>query len=96
MEKEEVELLIQKLAAAIADKIKPAVPFEHQLWTTEEIAAYLKVSTSKVYQRYASLPDFPGRIELPTSEGRRSHPRWKAIEVIEWVEGYKPGWPKWR
>ena len=90
MEKEEVELMIQRLAAAIADKIRPAVPFEHQLWTTEEIAAYLKVSTSKVYQRYASQPDFPGRIELPTSEGRRSHPRWKAIEVIRWVESYKP------
>lgn len=96
MEKEEVELLIQKLAAAIADKIKPAVPFEHQLWTTEDIASYLKIDPNKVVQRYASQPDFPGRIELPTSEGRRSHPRWKAIEVIRWVEGYKPESQKWR
>lgn len=62
MEKEEVELLIQKLAASIADKIKPAVPFE---------------------------PDFPKRIELPTAEGRITHPRWKAAEVTRWVEGYK-------
>ena len=93
METEEVELLIQRLAASIADKIKPVVPLEHQLWTTEDIGSYLKVDANKVVQRYTSLPDFPRRIEIPTAEGRRSHPRWKAIEVIEWVEGYKPGWP---
>ena len=96
MEKGVVELLIQKLADAIADRDKPAIPFEHQLWTTEDIAVYLKVATSRVVVDFASLPDFPGRIELPTGRGRVAQPRWKAIEVIEWVEGYKPGWPRWR
>lgn len=91
MEKEEIDLLIQKLAAAIADKIKPAVSFEYQLWTKEGIGNYLKVDINSVVKRYASLPDFPRRIEIPTAEGRITHPRWKAIEVIEWVEGYRAG-----
>ena len=65
------------------------IPIEIALWTTDDIAAYLKVAANKVVQRYASLPDFPRRIEIPTSEGRVTHPRWKAIEVVRWVEGYR-------
>ena len=64
------------------------LPIEIQLWTIQDIGTYLKIDPNKVVQRYASLPDFPKRIELPTSEGRITHPRWKAAEVIRWVEGY--------
>lgn len=84
----EVELLIEKLADAIADRIRPVVPIEHQLWTTKEIGEFLMISPNKVVERYASLPDFPKRIELPTAEGRKTQPRWKAKDVINWVEGY--------
>lgn len=80
--------IIDELAAAIARHMKQVVPFEMELWTVSDIAAYLKVSPNKVVERYASLPDFPGRIELPTAGGRRSHPRWKAAQVVRWVEGY--------
>lgn len=88
MEPPEVELFIAKLATAISDRIRPTVPLEHLLWTTADIGAYLKVSTNKVNERYASLPSFPKRIELPTGEGRKTHPRWKAKDVIQWVESY--------
>ena len=57
------------------------IPFEHALWTTKEIGAYIHVSPNNVVERYASLPDFPRRIELPTTGGGRSHPRWRAKEV---------------
>ena len=80
--------IIDQLADAIALRVRPSVPFEVQLWTVSDVAAYLKVAPNKVVERYASLPDFPGRIELPTSDGRKSHPRWKAAQVVRWVEGY--------
>ena len=64
------------------------LPIEIQLWTTQDIGSYLKIAPNKVVQRYASLPDFPKRIEIPTAEGRITHPRWKAVEVIRWVEGH--------
>ena len=64
------------------------LPIEIQLWTTQDIGSYLKIDPNKVVQRYASLPDFPKRIEIPTAEGRVTHPRWKAQDVVAWVEGY--------
>ena len=64
------------------------LPIEIQLWTTQDIGSYLKIDPNKVVQRYASLPDVPKRIEIPTAEGRITHPRWKAAEVIRWVEGH--------
>ena len=64
------------------------LPIEIQLWTTQDIGSYLKIDPNKVVQRYASLPDFPKRIEIPTAEGRITHPRWKAVEVIRLVEGH--------
>ena len=64
------------------------LPIEIQLWTTQDIGSYLKIDPNKVVQRYASLPDFPKRIEIPTAEGRITHPRWKAVEVIRWAEGH--------
>ena len=69
-------------------RVPKPIPIEYVLWTTDEIGAYLKVSPNKVVERYASQPGFPKRIEIPTAEGRVTHPRWKAIEVIEWVNGY--------
>ena len=64
------------------------LPIEIQLWTTQDIGSYLKIDPNKVVQRYASLPDFPRRIEIQTAEGRITHPRCKAAEVIRWAEGY--------
>lgn len=79
---------IEQLATALAARVKPSIPLEVELWTVTDIGAYLKIAPNKVVERYASLPDFPKRIELPTSEGRKTHPRWLAREVIQWVEGY--------
>jgi len=70
------------------ERVSKPLPIEIELWTTKEIGAYLKVSPNKVVERYASLPDFPKPIRLPTAEGRITHPRWKAAKVIRWVEGY--------
>ncbi len=81
--------LIDQLAAAVAARISPAIPLEFDLWSAAEIAAWLKVGTDQVLERYAPLPDFPKAIRLPTPDGGRGRPRWKAAEVIAWAEKYK-------
>ena len=63
------------------------IPIEHDLWSADEVAAYLKMATDYVRKHVVCLPDFPAAIRLPTS--RRSHPRWRAIEVIEWSKKYQ-------
>lgn len=82
---------IDLLAAAIAGHLTPAIPLEIDLWSGTEIAAYLKVGARQVLERYAPLPDFPKAIRLPTSEGGKGQPRWKASEVIAWAERYQEG-----
>lgn len=78
-----------KLAAAIAEKIGQPLPLDVDLWGADEIARYLKMSKSQVTQRYIPRPDFPRAIRLPTADGHRSHPRWKAQEVIEWASRHQ-------
>jgi len=80
--------LIEQLANAVAIRVRPTVPLDVELWTVADVGSYLKVAPNKVVERYASLPDFPKRIELPTAQGRKTHPRWLARDVIRWVEGY--------
>lgn len=48
--------LIDQLAAAVAARISPAIPLEFDLWSAAEIAAWLKVGTDQVLERYAPLP----------------------------------------
>lgn len=64
------------------------IPIEIDIWTANEIAALLKCSPRQVVERYAPLPDFPKQHRLPSDAGR-GRPRWKAIEILEWVEKYK-------
>jgi predicted DNA-binding transcriptional regulator AlpA len=61
------------------------VPPERQLWSAQDIAAYLGVSPRTVAERYAPRPDFPAPIRLP-STGQAGLKRWKAAEVMTWAE----------
>lgn len=82
---------IDQLAAAIAGRLIPTIPLEIDLWSGTEIGAYLKVGSRQVLERYAPLPDFPKAIRLPTGEGGKGQPRWKASEVIAWAEKHQEG-----
>lgn len=85
------ETLIDELAAAIAGRIAPAIPLDVDLWSSEQIAAYLKRDRRQVMERIVVLSDFPKAIRLPAVGGGRSNPLWPAAEVIDWANSYKEG-----
>jgi len=76
------------LADEIAERLPQAIPMSIALWDSNTIAAYLKMSSRQVSEHIATLPDFPKAIRLPLGK-YGSRPRWKAAEVIEWVEKYQ-------
>ena len=83
------DVAIQQFAASIAERIRSTVPIELDLWSSTEVAQYLKVSEKQVTDRIACLPSFPCAIRLPTGEKGRGHPRWEAADVIEWARKFK-------
>lgn len=54
------------------------------LWTLPEVADFLKLSESHVYQRIICRPDFPKAVVLP-GRGSVKQRRWVVSEVREWV-----------
>lgn len=87
--------LIERIAVAVAEHVRPAVPLTVALWDTETIAQYLTRSAKVVRERVVTLPDFPKPIRIPSvqsgkvDEATKSLPRWKAAEVIAWAESYR-------
>jgi len=77
--------LIDQIAAAIAQHTARRIPLAVDLWGTAEIAAYFKCSRRQVSERYSCLPGFPRAIRI----GGKGHPRYKAADVIAWVEGQR-------
>jgi len=61
---------------------------EDRLWSMKDIANYLSVA-HRVAMVYVKGPTFPKPIYLPNGRGGTSHPRWKATEVVQWVESYQ-------
>lgn len=81
--------LINRLAAAVADRIRPQIPFDYEMWDIATIAACMKLSEAQVRERLAPQPDFPKAIRLPTTRGGRGHARYRAKEVWAWMMKYQ-------
>lgn len=84
--------LLEQLAAAVAQLVRPAIPVDYDLWDIAMIAAYLKRDPQVVRERMACLPGFPKAIRLPTMTGGkagRSQPLYQAKEVIAWARSYQ-------
>ncbi|MRV72513.1 hypothetical protein GJ700_12415 [Duganella sp. FT92W] len=79
--------LIERLAAAVAEHLKPAIPLAVDLWDMAMVAAYFKRDPQVVRQTIACLPSFPKAIRLPTKT--RAHPLYNAKEVIEWAQKHR-------
>lgn len=91
MSDEEQKYSIDELAQEIANRVRPAVPIDVALWSTEDIAGYLRRSADVVRERIVCLPTFPKPIRLPANRkgAKSSHPLWKASEVIAWTESHR-------
>lgn len=81
--------LINRLAAAVAERIRPTIPFDYEMWDIATIAACMKLSEAQVRERLAPQPDFPKAVRLPTTSGGRGHARYRAKEVWAWMMKYQ-------
>lgn len=81
--------LINRLAAAVADRIRPQIPFDYEMWDIATIASCLKLSEAQVRERLAPRPDFPKAVRLPTISGGRGHARYRARDVWAWMMKYQ-------
>lgn len=76
---------VEAIAEAIVKRM--AIPLDAQYWSLREIGASYKVSTEHA-RRITATNGFPAPIRLPSGD-TSGHPRWKAVEVIEWFDSYK-------
>jgi hypothetical protein len=85
------DITLAEMAEQIADAIarRPVIPASAQLWDADAVASYLTVTRRAVLERYAPLPSFPAAIRIPLADGKLARPRWKAVEVMAWVERHK-------
>ncbi|BEU21612.1 hypothetical protein [Paraburkholderia sp. 22B1P] len=81
--------LLERIVQELDKRLRPAIPIEHALWSTKEIGEYLQRPAQVVRERIVCLPGFPAAIRLPNVDGGKSFPRWKAAQVIEWVESHQ-------
>ncbi|WP_131361263.1 hypothetical protein [Aquitalea sp. USM4] len=80
---EELTESIKSLVQALS-KPKLAIPIDKQIWDTEACSQYLLVNAQHFSTRIACRPDFPACIDIST--GGKRNPRWKAVEVMRWVD----------
>jgi hypothetical protein len=83
-----MDINVEVLAKEIAGYISPRFPQSIELWDAKLVGDYLGVIAEYVLGRYAPRGDFPKSYRLPAKSGR-GHPRWKAEEIIDWIERYR-------
>jgi hypothetical protein len=69
--------------------IQTLAPFTgvNLLWTLDDVCMYLRIEKTKL-RAYQALPDFPRAIRLPSEKGS-GHPRYKAMEVMDWADKFQ-------
>ena len=77
-----------ELIAAITQLVetlnRPPVNPDVELWTSEDIASYLKLAPYTVARRVVTRPEFPAPLQ-PCLTGSRAVKRWFAADVITWA-----------
>lgn len=81
--------LVARIAAALAQQLRPVIPIEIDLWDIATIAHYFKRSESVVRERMACLPDFSKAIRLPSTRTVRGQALYRAREIIQWAGRYQ-------
>jgi len=78
------DALVSTLTELVAQLKRPAIPADEELWTCEDVAAWLKLSPDTVERRVVTRPDFPIALQ-PCQTGKRAARRWFAAEVKQWA-----------
>lgn len=78
------DALIDRLDALISVLSRPSIPADKVLWDADQAAAYMGYSARHFSERLACRPEFPRSIRL--GDGPKAPLRWKAAEVMEWVD----------
>ena len=73
--------LIDRLADALADRIKPTFPLDIELWNVERIANYFGKAIPVAQRSITCLPGFP----RPVKTEKNARPLYFAKEVVEWA-----------
>lgn len=75
---------IEQLASVIAERLRSASTID--LWDAEHVAGVLGMKVKYFREHVAPAPGFPHAIRLPLANGGKSTARWKAAEVLEWID----------
>lgn len=78
----------EKLADAVAQKLRLLPPVDKVIWTAKQCADYLGMSQRHFVDRVSKSYNFPSPIKLP-SEGGKGHAVWYAAEIQDWVAKHK-------
>lgn len=73
-----------QLSAILELLSRPQIPITAEWWSTREIASALKYNVAHVRDRLVHTPGFP-----PAYRAAGGKPRWRAVEVIRWMEKQK-------
>lgn len=84
--------LLSSIHELIRQLQRPSVAPEHELWTAQDIAAYLKLSAYTVERRVVVQPGFPKSVQ-PCATGAKAAKRWFAGEVITWLRQHRARLP---
>ncbi|MGO2705717.1 MAG: hypothetical protein ACTIBJ_14845 [Pseudomonas helleri] len=78
------EDLLATLRALVNELRAPKVSIDDELWTSDDIAQYLKLAQYTVERRIVVQPGFPLAFQ-PCATGAKAVKRWFAGEVIKWA-----------
>ncbi|WP_157234612.1 hypothetical protein WKI13_02160 [Teredinibacter turnerae] len=76
--------MTEKLLLEILNELKAQNAHSNELWSAQDIARYVRLSTSSVQSRVICRKDFPRAVRIPTDNGLGGR-RWYASEVREWI-----------
>lgn len=82
-QEDQAELLIT-LKALVSSLSAPRVMPSDELWTTTDIASYLKLAVDTTERRVVTRSDFPAPLQ-PCQTGTKAAKRWFAVEVTTWA-----------
>jgi len=87
--------LVTVLNELVAQLKRPNIEPNDELWTSEDIGRYLKLSTVTVERRVVVQPEFPEAVQ-PCQTGQRAARRWFADEVKKWAQKNRSSLPQRR